>query len=68
MARESTNQMVAEAFREIGVLIFVFSLLDKIVAGNITFLWASVVVALSVSFFIAGIVLERTISDESSSG
>ncbi len=68
MARESTSKMMAEAFREIGILIFVFSLLDKIVAGNITLLWASVVVALSVAFFVAGIVLERTRSDESSSG
>lgn len=67
MAKESVNQMVAEAFREIGVLIFVFSLLDKIVTGYMTLLWASVVVALSVAFFVAGIVLERTRSDESSS-
>jgi uncharacterized membrane protein YdbT with pleckstrin-like domain len=59
--------MIAEAFREIGVLIFVFSLLDKIVTGYMTLLWASVVVAISVAFFVAGVVLERTRYDESSS-
>ncbi len=67
MAKESVNQMIAEAFREIGVLIFVFSLLDKIVTGYMTLLWASVVVAISVAFFVAGVVLERTRYDESSS-
>jgi uncharacterized membrane protein YdbT with pleckstrin-like domain len=67
MAKESVNQMIAEAFREIGVLIFVFSLLDKIVTGYRTLLWASVVVAISVAFFVAGVVLERTRYDESSS-
>jgi hypothetical protein len=66
MAKESVNQVIAETFREIGILIFVFSLLDKIVTGYMTLLWASVVVALSVTFFVAGIVIERTRSDKSS--
>jgi hypothetical protein len=65
MAKESVSKMFGEALREIGVLILVFSVLDKIVAGSITIQWAvNVVSAIS---FVSGVLVERKRSDEPSS-
>jgi hypothetical protein len=66
MAKESVNKMVGEALREIGVLILVFSVLDKIVAGSISVQWAAVVIFISAVSFISGVLIERKRSDESS--
>jgi hypothetical protein len=63
MAKESVSKMAGEAFREIGILIFVFALLDKLVSGTITTRWTVVATALSVLFFSAGVLLERIRSD-----
>jgi hypothetical protein len=51
--------MIAEGFREVGVLVFVFALLDKVVQGKITFWWTMIAVALSATCFTAGCYLER---------
>jgi len=55
--------MAAEAFREIGVLIFVFSILDKMVSGTITVMLTSIAVFISALFFFAGIFIERKRTD-----
>jgi hypothetical protein len=59
MAKESVNQMVGEALREIGVLIFVFSFLDKFVAGSITIQWTMFAILFSTLFFTIGVLVER---------
>jgi hypothetical protein len=66
MAKQSVNEMVAEALREIGVLILVFSVLDKIVAGSISVQWAAIVIFISTVAFVSGVLIERKRSDESS--
>jgi hypothetical protein len=64
MARESTSKMAAEALREIGVLIFVFAMLDKLVSGRITTLWTLATGVVSSIFFLSGIYIERRRRDE----
>lgn len=66
MGKESVSKMLGEALREIGVLILVFSVLDKIVAGGITIRWAIVAFSLSAVSFSLGVLMERNRSDESS--
>ena len=56
--RKSYAQMVAEALREIGVLVLVFSLLDRLVAGRITFVWVLFAVLVSFAVFFYGCYLE----------
>lgn len=51
--------MIAEGFREIGVLIFVFAILDKMIQGKITFWWTTIAVTVSAACFTAGCYLER---------
>jgi hypothetical protein len=63
MAKDSVSKMSGEAFREIGILIFVFSLLDKLVSGTITTRWTATAIGLSVLFFGAGVFLERIRTD-----
>ena len=53
------TEMVAEALREIGVLVLVFSLLDRLVAGRITVAWTVTATAVSVVTFATGCYLER---------
>jgi hypothetical protein len=67
MAKESVSKMFGEALREIGVLILVFSVLDKIVAGSITIQWAVIVLLVSAISFVSGVLVERKRSNEPSS-
>jgi len=57
--REPIEGMIGEAFREVGILIFVFAILDKVIAGNITGWWTVAAVAVSAGFFSAGCYIER---------
>ncbi len=59
MARETVEQMVGEAFREVGILILVFAILDKLVSGSITGKWTLTAFGISAFFFSAGVYLER---------
>jgi len=51
--------MAAEALREVGVLILVFSLLDRLIAGSITLLWTLSATAIRGASFFLGCMLER---------
>jgi len=51
--------MIGEGFREVGVLVFVFAILDKLVAGSITGGWTATAIAISLRFFWAGCFIER---------
>lgn len=51
--------MLAEGFREIGVLILVFALLDKLVSGSITWQWTLAAIFISSLTFGAGVYIER---------
>lgn len=53
------EEMVGEGFRDIGILIFVFSILDTVVTGHITTWWTLAAVAISAFFFLAGCYIER---------
>ena len=64
MNREPVKKMLAEALREIGILIFVFALLDKMVSGSITLRWTLAVFVASGGFFVMGVYLERIRRDE----
>jgi len=57
--RKPIEEMIAEGFREVGVLVFVFALLDRVIQGRITFWWTTIAVALSATLFAAGCYLER---------
>ncbi len=56
---ESYTEMAAEALREVGVLILVFSLLDRLIAGSITLLWTLSATAIRGASFFLGCMLER---------
>lgn len=56
--------MLGEAFRDVGILVFVFALLDRIIGGKITVWWTITVIAISVGFFLAGCYLETRRIDE----
>ena len=53
------EEMIGEGFREVGVLVFVFAILDKLVAGSITGWWTATAIAVSIGFFWAGCFIER---------
>ncbi len=55
--------MIAEGFREVGVLIFVFANLDELVAGKASIVWILSAAALGILFFVLGIYLERRRSE-----
>ncbi len=57
--RKTYTEMVGEVLREIGVFILVFSLLDKLIAGRITFIWVWSAIAVSFVIFSYGCFLER---------
>ena len=61
--RKSYGEMAGEALREIGVLVLVFSVLDRMIAGNITAIWTAVTLAISVVSFLLGCMLERIRND-----
>jgi len=50
--------MAGEGEREIGVLVFVFALLDGIIARRNTLMWTLVVIAVSSLFFGGGCYVE----------
>jgi hypothetical protein len=58
MARKSFLEMAGEGAREIGVLVFVFALLDGIIARRNTLMWTLVVIAVSSLFFGGGCYIE----------
>ena len=62
--REPVEKMVGDAFRESGVLVFVFAILDKLVAGSITLTWTSVAFVVALVLFGMGVVIERRRDDE----
>ena len=64
MEKEPVKKMLAEALREVGILIFVFAILDKMVSGSITIRWTLEAFAASAGFFGMGVYLERIRSDE----
>jgi hypothetical protein len=64
MEKEPVKKMLAEALREVGILIFVFAILDKMVSGSITIRWTLEAFAASAGFFGMGVSLERIRSDE----
>ncbi len=64
MARESIEKMVSDAFREVGVLIFVFANLDKVISGKVSGWWTLTAIAISALFFSAGLYIERRRPDE----
>jgi hypothetical protein len=51
--------MIAEGFREVGVLTFVFAILDRLIDGKITTNWTLVALAVSAFFFGMGLYIER---------
>jgi hypothetical protein len=57
--RKSVEGMTGEGFRDVGILILVFALLDKVIAGSITGWWTLTAIAISGAFFSAGCYLER---------
>ena len=64
MARKSYDEMIADALREIGVLVLVFAVLDKLVVGQFSFSWNLVASFASSLLFLAGCYLERIRIDE----
>ncbi len=64
MARKSYDEMTGDALREIGVLILVFAILDKLIAGKFSFGWNFSAILVSAAFFLAGCFLERSRVDE----
>jgi hypothetical protein len=57
--RDPIEKMIGEAFREIGVLILVFAILDKLVSGSITWAWSLTALLSGTVVFGAGVYLER---------
>jgi hypothetical protein len=58
-ASKAIEEMIGEAFRDIGILTFVFAILDKVISGKITPWWTVAAIAVSVAFFGAGCYIER---------
>jgi hypothetical protein len=59
LARKHFEEMVADGLREVGVLVFVFSILDRMIDGKITTIWTLVAIGTSGLFFCAGLYIER---------
>ena len=64
MEREPVEKMLGDGFREVGVLVLVFALLDRILSGNITIRWTLAALALGILFFCTGLYIERRRRDE----
>ena len=56
--------MVGDAFRESGILVFVFAILDKVIAGSITLGWTALVFVVALALFGMGMIIERRRDDE----
>jgi hypothetical protein len=53
-------EMVGEAMREIGVLVAVFGMLDKLLRGDgATVGWTAAVLGTALFFFVVGVTIER---------
>jgi hypothetical protein len=59
LARKHFEEMIADGLREAGVLVFVFSILDRLVDGKITTDWTLVAIAVGGLFFGSGLYIER---------
>jgi hypothetical protein len=57
--RNTVEQMIGEGLREVGVLVLVFAILDKVIAGNITVWWTAIALAGGLLFFAGGCYIER---------
>lgn len=64
LARKGFEEMAGEGFRDVGILVFVFALLDRIIDGKITGWWTVTAIAISAAFFLAGCYIERRRPDE----
>lgn len=64
MARRPLDEMIGEAFREVGVLVLVFATLDGIIAGRVTLLWMISSFLLGLLLFLFGCYVERSRLDE----
>jgi hypothetical protein len=62
--RKSVEEMTGEACREVGVLLAVFAMLDRIIAGHITVAWTITVALVSGVAFLLGCIIERVRTDE----
>jgi hypothetical protein len=61
--REPVDKMIGDALREAGILVFVFAILDKVIAGSITVTWTAVALAAAVVLFGMGMYMERRRKD-----
>lgn len=57
--REPIEKMIGEAFRECGVLVFVFAILDKVISGTITPWWTVAAICVALGLFAMGVYIER---------
>jgi hypothetical protein len=64
MARKLTEEMIGEGLRDVGILILVFAVLDKLVNGQITLWWTLAAVSVSALVFASGCYVERIRPDE----
>jgi len=51
--------MFGEALREVGELVLVFALLDKVIKGDITPWWTVAAIAVASAIFLMGCYIER---------
>jgi hypothetical protein len=56
--------MFGEGLRDVGILVLVFAILDRIIDGGITGWWTLTAVAVSAGFFLSGVYVERRRPDE----
>jgi hypothetical protein len=59
LARKNLEEMVGDGFREVGVLVFVFSLLERLIKGDAPAWWIGAAFAIATFFFLAGCYVER---------
>lgn len=59
MDRKHFEEMIGDGLREIGILIFVFALLDPLISGKITLAWTLAALGVSGWFFGMGLYVER---------
>lgn len=59
MARRSIEDMFGEGLREVGELVLVFAILDKVIRGDITPWWTVAAIAVASALFLMGCYIER---------
>lgn len=64
VARKRFEEMAGEGFRDVGILVFVFALLDRIIDGKITGWWTVSAVCVALLFFLGGCYIERRRPDD----